>query len=246
MKRIRWLVALFFVAVCLLPFRQQLNRPFISLIQKVKGSSSVAERLDEFGSVVRTRLKSTFDQVSADYPPKRMTLVGLKAERVLEVWVPDELGEMVLVRRYPILGASGTLGPKLEEGDLQVPEGLYRVESLNPNSMFHLSIKINYPNSFDREQAERDGRTNPGSNIFIHGYNASVGCLAMGNEVAEELFVLAALTGIENISVILSPVDFRERNLPKIEGSQPVWVDDLYRKIEGELTKLYRGGSESW
>jgi hypothetical protein len=39
---------------------------------------------------------------------------------------------------------------------------------------------------------KKDGRKNLGSNIMIHGKNCSVGCLAMGDEAAEELFVLAA------------------------------------------------------
>ena len=56
---------------------------------------------------------------------------------------------------YPVLGASGVLGPKLKEGDRQVPEGVYRVPELNPNSDFHLSLRLDYPNEFDRAQGAR-------------------------------------------------------------------------------------------
>ena len=69
---------------------------------------------------------------------------------------------------YPILAASGVLGPKLREGDKQVPEGIYGAEALNPNSKFHLSIRLNYPNTFDRRMAQSDGRTQLGGDIMIH------------------------------------------------------------------------------
>jgi len=71
------------------------------------------------------------------------------------------------VADYRITAASGTAGPKLREGDRQVPEGIYRIVGLNPNSRYHLSMKLDYPNAFDRHQAARDGRARPGSDIFI-------------------------------------------------------------------------------
>jgi murein L,D-transpeptidase YafK len=130
------------------------------------------------------------------------------------------------------------LGPKLQEGDNQVPEGLYRIESLNPNSAFHLALRTNYPNAFDREKARHDGRIYPGSDIMIHGSTASIGCLAMGNPAAEELFVLTAGTGIENIDVILSPVDFRVRDLPADMPPLPSWASGLYAEIRKRLARF--------
>lgn len=73
------------------------------------------------------------------------------------------------IKSYPILAASGSIGPKLRESDMQVPEGVYQIESLNPNSQFHLSLRVNYPNEFDREQARIDGRAQLGGDIMIHG-----------------------------------------------------------------------------
>ena len=104
--------------------------------------------------------------------------------------------------------------------------------------MFHLSLRINYPNEFDREQAKHENRTNLGGDIMIHGSSVSIGCLAMGDEVAEDLFILAAETGIENISVILSPVDFRKSTFPEVTYSLPEWTDVLYEQIKQELSKL--------
>jgi murein L,D-transpeptidase YafK len=143
-----------------------------------------------------------------------------------------------LIRTYPILAASGRLGPKLKEGDRQVPEGLYRIESLNPNSMFHLSLRLNYPNEFDRKQARLENRTNLGGDIMIHGSNASIGCLAMGDEAAEDLFILAAETGIDKVTVVLSPVDFRKKVFPKVTYPLPEWTGILYEQIKQELSKL--------
>ena len=82
----------------------------------------------------------------------------------------------------------------------------------------------------------RDGRTRLGSDIMIHGGAASVGCLAMGDDVAEELFVLAALTGTENVTIVLSPVDLRNRQLPA--GLDDGWRRQIYADIAAYLSKL--------
>ena len=70
---------------------------------------------------------------------------------------------------------------------------------------------------------------------MIHGSAASVGCLAMGDEAAEDLFVLAARTGLSNITVVIAPVDFRVRDLPGGELSLPAWTDRLYASIKVAL-----------
>lgn len=146
---------------------------------------------------------------------------------------------MKLIRTFPMLAASGKLGPKLRFGDLQVPEGFYRIDSLNPNSAFHLALHVSYPNEFDRAQAARENRGALGGQIMIHGSNGSIGCLAMGDEAAEDLFVLAAETGIENIEVILSPVDFRVRDAPQA-APRPAWIANLYSQIKAALIQLPR------
>ncbi|MFN2508264.1 MAG: hypothetical protein ABR589_05780, partial [Chthoniobacterales bacterium] len=95
-------------------------------------------------------------------------------------------------------------------------EGIYRVEGLNPNSRFHLSLRLDYPNGFDRARALAEGRTKLGGQIMIHGDIVSKGCFAMGDPASEDLFVLAALTGIANVRVILTPVDFRKTAEPPL------------------------------
>ncbi len=73
---------------------------------------------------------------------------------------------------------------------------------------------------------------------MVHGGSVSVGCLAMGDPAIEELFVLAADTGIENIRLILTRIDFRKRDLPGISPALPAWTGELYAKIRAELLPL--------
>jgi hypothetical protein len=239
-RRIHVLIVLFGLAVCVIPFHAKVRSAAVSAIQILKGKKSVAERVAEFGDAVHNRLAARFKEVGVEYPPKKIILVGFKQERALEVWVANESGEFQYLKSYPILAASGTLGPKLAKGDGQVPEGLYRIESLNPNSLFHLALRVDYPNAFDKAKGTLDGRANLGSDIMIHGKSASIGCLAMGDTAAEDLFVLAAEAGIGHIEVILSPVDFRKRGLPSNMPDVSSWVPKLYSDIQEELLKLTR------
>ena len=110
-----------------------------------------------------------------------------KEEKLLEFFVLNRnTRKFDLFRTYPIANASGNLGPKLAEGDYQVPEGFYHVppDAMNPGSTFHLSFNIGYPNRFD----EVHQRT--GSAIMVHGNCVSIGCLAMTDEKIEEIYSL--------------------------------------------------------
>ena len=73
---------------------------------------------------------------------------------------------------------------------------------------------------------------------MIHGNAVSIGCLAMGDEAAEDLFVLAAETGLRNISVVLSPVDFRRGFSVPPDPRLPAWTVALHSKIKRELERL--------
>ena len=74
-----------------------------------------------------------------------------KEEAILEVWIAKE-NEYVHLKDYIICASSGYLGPKLKEGDRQAPEGFYKVRKhqLNPNSKYHLSFNLGYPNAYDQ------------------------------------------------------------------------------------------------
>jgi len=236
-KCLHILLVLLVLSACAFPFREKLMSPAITLVRFSKNTYDVRQRLAQYAPIVRERLAQDFKRINCPYPPAGLLLVGFKEEKLLEVWVkPEKDKEYALLRVYPIQGLSGGAGPKLAEGDLQVPEGIYRVDWLNPNSSFHLSMHIDYPNEYDKAMAMKDGRDNLGGDIMIHGGNASIGCLAMGDEAVEDLFVLVAETGLANVEVILSPMDFRVRDLS--EKVKPDWTEELYRIIQQRLREI--------
>jgi murein L,D-transpeptidase YafK len=167
--------------------------------------------------------------------PKNISLLAFKLERLMEVWSLED-NKWVFIESYPILGASGSLGPKLQEGDCQVPEGIYKVVGLNPNSLYHRSLLLDYPNQFDRAKAKLTGRSNLGGSICIHGSNVSIGCIAMGDEVSEDLFWLASRIGMKHLEVIIAPWDFRKKK-PENLTYDPEWVEELYEILNNELRK---------
>ena len=202
---------------------------------------TIEERLALIDPAATLRIKPYFDAAKVPYPPAAVTLVGLKADKLLQLYArgpaPDDAWR--LIHTYPVRAASGHLGPKLKEGDRQVPEGVYGVDYLNPNSKFSVSMRVTYPNDFDRAMAAKDKRDKDtlGNAIMIHGRASSIGCLAMGDPASEELFVLAHAVGLENMTVILAPVDFRKAPRPTLD-QPPVWIDDLYTQIDEALKPL--------
>jgi murein L,D-transpeptidase YafK len=171
-------------------------------------------------------LKARFQQAEVTYPPERIQLIAVKAAKRLELWAWSNRNWRH-IHDYPIFAASGVNGPKLREGDKQVPEGFYLIVALNPNSKFHLSLKLNYPNSFDWQHAVAEGRETPGSDIFIHGSAWSVGCLAIGNRNVEELYSLVSRIGLEQAQVLIAPYDFRAKAY-SVSLKQPPWLEQLY------------------
>ena len=110
-----------------------------------------------------------------------------KKESVLEVWKQTRAGRYQMLKSFPICRWSGQLGPKRREGDRQAPEGFYSVgpRQMNPNSQFHLSFDIGYPNAYDRAH----GGT--GAYLMVHGQCTSSGCFAMTDAQIEEIYALA-------------------------------------------------------
>lgn len=148
-----------------------------------------------------------------------------KETRELEVWVLNKhTRKYQEFKRYRIAGMSGHLGPKLAEGDRQAPEGFYSVGrgALNPQSRFHLSFNIGYPNQYDRAH----GRT--GHSIMVHGNEVSVGCFAMTDYYVEEIYTLcsAALgNGQGSISVHSFPFRMTDAKMKEVKDNQwyPFW-----------------------
>lgn len=133
-------------------------------------------------------VRKLLSDAGVSYPPRQLLLRAFKREKELEVWASSERsGPLVLVATYEICLMSGKLGPKRQEGDMQVPEGFYHLDYYNKNSQFHLSFRVNYPNASDQILGVKEDL---GGAIMFHGSCASIGCLSMGDERIEELWVL--------------------------------------------------------
>jgi len=135
------------------------------------------------------RLEVLFEQAGLSYPPKEIFLRVFKMEGELELWARNDGGApFTRIRVYPICAASGTLGPKRREGDLQVPEGFYHISGFNPWSRFHLSLRVDYPNASDRILSDQ---SRPGGDIFIHGSCVTIGCIPLRDGPIEEVYLAA-------------------------------------------------------
>lgn len=141
-----------------------------------------------------------------------------KESKELELWV--KRGPVfALYKTFPICTWSGTLGPKLREGDGQSPEGFYSVASgqLNPQSSYHLSFNLGFPNAYDRAQ----GQT--GSFLMVHGSCASIGCYAMTDAGIEEIYLIveaAPLNGQRAFDVHAFPFRMTPEAWTQHGGSQ--------------------------
>ena len=151
-----------------------------------------------------------------------------KEEKTLELWIQPEPGARYKrFHRYPIATwGRGTIGPKLREGDGQAPEGFYQVSAsaMNPNSSFHLSFNLGFPNRYDRHHR----RT--GTHLMVHGDQVSVGCYAMTDPQIEEIYLLvdaAHRSGQRHVPVHCFPFNITQQKLatPGIRNSPwlPFW-----------------------
>ncbi len=143
------------------------------------------DRVAEAEKLVRAEIERKLTLVPVVRPLK-LFLRAFKQEKVLEVWAKKKDGTCALVYTYPILAASGDLGPKRREGDRQVPEGFYSLTTMNPKSRFLLSVKIDYPNALDRKRGPEPW----GGDIYIHGKDVSIGCLALGDQAIREFYLM--------------------------------------------------------
>ena len=108
-----------------------------------------------------------------------------------------------VVKSYRVALGRGGLGPKRRQGDGRTPEGLYRIDHRNPASKYHLALHISYPESTDKQRAQRLG-VSPGGDIMIHGLppeyswvgrkhllsDWTEGCIAVTDSEIEEIWEL--------------------------------------------------------
>lgn len=198
---------------------------------------ALLKRLSQIAPGASKRVRERFAGAKIAWPPAEIGLVAIKDEKTVDMYGRDDAGKWKLIHRYKVYAASGGAGPKLRQGDRQVPEGIYAISYLNPHSRYHVSLRVNYPNDFDRKMAAADGRRDLGGDIMIHGKASSIGCLAVGDEAAEEIFWLTAEIGQRNVRLIIAPSDFRRNGIPSIEAGKPQWLPKLYTEVAAAMAE---------
>lgn len=128
--------------------------------------------------------------VFADAPLVQADLIMVyKDSRRLYLYRDEQL-----LRTYRIDLGWAPEGDKETEGDGRTPEGTYVINRRNPNSNFHLSLGISYPDPRQIALANLAG-IDPGGEIFIHGGRGrgrprdwTAGCIAVNNRDIEEIW----------------------------------------------------------
>lgn len=144
-----------------------------------------------------------------------------KKESELEIWKMKADGRYALLKTYPMCRWSGQLGPKLREGDRQVPEGFYSITpaQMNPNSAYYLSFNVGYPNAYDRANGHSGG------SIMVHGICSSAGCFSMTDPQIGEIYAIARegfSGGQREIQMQSYPFHMTAENLAKYRLDQNI------------------------
>lgn len=205
---------------------------YMPAVHKVLGKETIESVIEKIEKPAWSRIESHMHAAGfKEGYPQEIFLIGLKEERRLQLYAKDQTG-IKAIKDYPFTAFSGKLGPKQKEGDRQIPEGVYYIDYLNPNSAYYLSIKIKYPNEFDKSNTRFTTLEEMGGDIFIHGKAATIGCIPIGDEAIEEVFLLVHKA--RSTKVILSPRDFRVNDeYPQIDLIG--WENNLYDIIKKEL-----------
>ncbi len=154
-------------------------------------------------------VKKEFREKGLEWPARYVYLRSFKLDSQLEVWVKNKKKDtFTLFKTYKVCAMAGSLGPKRMQGDYQVPEGFYYINEFKPNSTYHLSLGLNYPNASDRMLSDS---LYPGGDIYIHGSCVTEGCIPITNDQIEDLYIItsyAHASGQEYIPVHIFPVQF--------------------------------------
>lgn len=159
-------------------------------------------------------LKSLISLKGIDTSDFQVYLRAFKMEGKFEVWIKDNKksnSSFSLVKTYDICKSSGVLGPKRKEGDLQVPEGFYKISSFNPTSRFYLGMLVNYPNQSDLVRSDKN---NPGGSIMVHGDCVTIGCIPLTDEYIKEVYILCLESQNSGypVRIDIFPCHFNQKN----------------------------------
>lgn len=154
-----------------------------------------------------------------------------KEEKLLEVWLKSKNADKyVQYGVYNICRSSGGLGPKRTEGDLQVPEGFYKVNFFNAFSDYYLGMQINYPNESDLIL----GKKPYGGQIMIHGNCVTIGCVPITDDKIKEVYLLCLFSkGAGNdVAVDGYPFKLTEANMEKAQKNADKKLFDFWNNLK--------------
>jgi TonB family protein len=194
---------------------------------------TVKQAMQRFGPPARAALKKRFAQAGIAYPAAKITMIALKQERMVYLFAENK--SPVLIGSYPLSTFSGKLGPKLRQGDLQIPEGVYEIDGRAAS--FRLALNVKYPNEFDLRMASQDKRTALGSDILVHNGTVSTGCLVLTMPDMQELFIAASDVGLNDVTLIIAPCNLLTSSAGTDFSRQPAWVPQLYSDLKKKLAR---------
>src|SRR6478736_6297646 len=184
-------------------------------------------------------LKKQFAAPGLQWPDKQIYIRSFIYVSQLEVRIRNSAAEpFKLFKTYSVCALAGSLGPKRLQGDYQVPEGFYYINEFKPNSAYHMSLGLNYPNAADKIVTQG---SNPGGDIYIHGSCVTVGCIPIQDPQIEELYILAMSAksnGQDFIPVHIFPVRY---NNPKSMAyfDKTTKDDSAVQQFAAKLKEVY-------
>lgn len=222
------------------------GRRFLELaVSRAKDATGPADRVAAARARLGSRLQEACATAGVAWPPGEVFVRAFKtgddgrSHGTVEVWAGDGRQPLAKVLTHPVCRLSGSLGPKRREGDLQVPEGFYTVSALNPYSSYHLSLRVDYPNTSDRIRGRQlDSSAALGGDIMVHGNCVTIGCIPIEDEPIEEVYVLVAeVFGKRTVPIHIFPRPLDERGLQALLASTS---GDDHRLLWTELAAGYR------
>lgn len=202
-------------------------------VPNIKQEQLQYERVVEAYEAVGEKTKQMLTSVGVDSDSFEVYIRAFKFEEKLELWAKSSNQEnFTLVETYNFCSNVGQLGPKRKEGDKQIPEGFYELSKFNPESFYHLSLKVNYPNESDSVLSDQ---VSPGGLIFIHGGCRTVGCIPITDEKIKELYVFcleAKNLGQEKISIHLFPARLTDENMHLMRHQYDDQLIDFWQQLK--------------
>ena len=212
-----------------------------SILAFATAQAEAMNRVDAARARLRDTLPALFAAVQVPWPPTETFLRAIKegddgGPGVVELWARGkDQPQLTLIKSYPICAKSGISGPKRRQGDGQVPEGFYTIEKLNPQSSYHLSLRVDYPNESDRIRGRKQNGAGVdlGGDIMVHGACVTIGCIPLQDDPIEEVYLAVESTfGKQKTRIHIFPRRLDDAGLQKLLSSTS---DEALRSFWREL-----------